>query len=292
MNIIITGGAGFIGSNLCDYLYENNKITIIDNLCTGNIKNLPHNVNFIQKDIRKLKTEDFDGVEFVFHCAALARVQPSIKDPVTYHDVNVNGTLNILECCRDAGIKRLIFSSSSSVYGNTDVFPTNENCQTNPISPYGLQKLIGEQYCKLYSHTYGLDTVCLRYFNVYGEKMPTDGAYRTAISIFMKQKLEGLPITVTNDGSQRRDFTYVKDVVMANVYAMNYKDKFNGECINIGSGNNNSINEIAGVFNSNIEYTRCVTEPLVTLADNSKAKLLLGWQPKQNVIEWIKKNYE
>jgi nucleoside-diphosphate-sugar epimerase len=292
MKIIVTGGAGFIGSNLCDYLANDYDVTAIDNLSTGDLSNLSKNVNFISKDIRSLTAADFENVITVFHCAALARVQPSIKDPITYHDVNVNGTLNVLECAKKAGVNRVVFSSSSSVYGDAKIIPTNEKHQTAPISPYALHKLMCEQYCKLYSRIYGLDTVCLRYFNVYGEKMSTNPAYSTAISVFMQQKSNNLPLTITNEGNQKRDFTYVKDVVQANVAAMLHESSFNGECINIGSGTNYSINEISQAFNHITTYIGNVLEPFETLADNSKAKAILNWNPKQNVLQWIKRYYE
>lgn len=292
MKIIVTGGAGFIGSHLYEALTNNHEVRIIDNLSTGFISNLPQNCKILQKDIREVSAKDFEDIEVVFHCAALARVQPSIANPTVYNDVNVNGTLNVLECCKQAKVKRLIFSSSSSVYGDSEIMPTAETFETKPLSPYGLQKLIGEQYCKLYSKLYSLDTVCLRYFNVYGERMPTQGSYKTAIGTFIRQKKNKEHLSITNDGNQKRDFTYVKDVVEANIKAMNYNNLFDGECINIGRGMSYSINEIAASFNCPIKYIGSVVEPRFTLADVSKAESLLQWMPSTNVLDWIKQQYE
>lgn len=289
MRILITGGAGFIGSHLYDALCVKYDVFVVDSLVTGNPANLPMSAQLVVQDIRKLTPADLDGIEIVFHCAALARVQPSIQNPMVYHDVNVNGTLNLLECCRNAKVTRVVFSSSSSVYGDKVNFPTKETAKTDPISPYGLQKLIGEQYCQLYAKLYGLDTVCLRYFNVYGERMPTSGAYRTVLGIFQQQKAAGVPLTITNDGTQQRDFTYVKDVVNANIAAMLEFENFDGESINIGSGKSYSINTIAQAFNVPVTYTGTVLEPHTTLADNTQARRKLHWEPTGDVLDWIKK---
>jgi UDP-glucose 4-epimerase len=218
----------------------------------------------------------------VFHIAAKARVQPSIADPIGFNDHNVTATLKLLESAKKAKVKRFIFSSSSSVYGNSDILPFEETMDTNPISPYALQKLIGEQYCRLYSRVYGLDTVCLRYFNVYGNRQPVQGAYCTILGIFTRQHMAGEPLTITNDGEQKRDFTHVSDVVDANIRAMesNPNISFNGGCFNIGYGKSISINEIASYFGGEKKYIGNVLEPKETLADNFKARTHLGWNPK------------
>lgn len=286
MKIAITGGAGFIGSNIYEELYKDNHIIVFDNLRTGNAKNLPNDAILIKKDINDITAKDFAKVDIVFHCAALARVQPSIRNPIIYNNTNVNGTLKVLEAAKDAGVKKLIYSSSSSVYGNTTIFPTPETEKTNPLSPYALQKLIGEQYCKLYTDLYGLKTVILRYFNVYGENMPTKGAYRTVLGIFQDLKTQNKPLTITNNGDQRRDFTYIKDVVRANILAMQ-DNVGNAEIFNIGNGKNYSINDIAKAFGGPTEFIGNVVEPNQTLADNSKAKQELGWTTTKNIIEWI-----
>jgi UDP-glucose 4-epimerase len=209
-------------------------------------------------------------------------VQPSIADPIGFNDHNVNATLKILESARKAKVKRVIFSSSSSVYGDSNSLPFEERMSTNPISPYALQKLIGEQYCRLYSRVYGLDTVCLRYFNVYGNRQPVQGAYCTILGIFTRQHMAGEPLTITNDGEQKRDFTHVSDVVDANILAMNYNPNIplNGNSFNVGYGKSISINEIASYFGGEKKYIGDVLEPKETLADNYKARVNLGWKPK------------
>ena len=227
-------------------------------------------------------------VDVVFHTAAKARVQPSIKDPITYNEQNVTGTLNILFAAHNAGVKRVIYSASSSAYGNATKFPTSETHPTNPLSPYGLQKYIGEQYCKMFSQVYGLDTVSLRYFNVYGNRMSFEGAYKLVLAVFTEQMLKNKPLTITNTGEQRRDFTWVEDVVEANILAAEHPNKLNGEVFNIGNGNNMSINEVADIFGGEKQYGKQVIEPFETLADNTKAKQVLGWSLKGNLIQWLK----
>ena len=290
--VIVTGGAGFIGSNLVDKLIERGiKVTIIDNLSTGKIENVNPKAKLHILDISRHKNQIeklMADVDVVFHTAAKARVQPSIKDPITYNEQNVTGTLNILFAAHNAGVKRVIYSASSSAYGNATKFPTSETHPTNPLSPYGLQKYIGEQYCKMFSQVYGLDTVSLRYFNVYGNRMSFEGAYKLVLAVFTEQMLKNKPLTITNTGEQRRDFTWVEDVVEANILAAEYPNKLNGEVFNIGNGNNMSINEVADIFGGEKQYGKQVIEPFETLADNTKAKQVLGWSLKGNLIQWLK----
>jgi nucleoside-diphosphate-sugar epimerase len=293
--VLVTGGAGFIGSNLIDRLIEQKvQVIILDDLSTGNQENINSKAIFHKVDISdtsKLRTgwltTIMQGVDTVFHLAAMARVQPSIEEPVPFHNVNVTGTHNLLVAARDAGVKRFVFSSSSSVYGDASI-PTSETHNLNPISPYALHKLIGEQYCKLFSTLYDIDTVSLRYFNVYGNRMNLEGAYRLAIPIFAKQILESKPLTINNDGEQRRDFTYVEDVVNANILAAKCDKKLKGEVFNIGNGNNYSVNELADMLGGEKSYGNKVTEPFETLADNTKAHQVLGWLPKGDLMKWIK----
>ena len=290
--VAVVGGAGFIGSNIVDTLVDKGiEVVVLDNLSTGYRKNVSYNAKLIECDI-STSSVDFlqktlEGCEVVFHTAALARVQPSILEPVKFDKVNVNGTVNLLKACVEAGVKRVVYSASSSCYGNCDTFPTPESYPTNPLSPYGLQKYIGELYCKMFSQVYNIDTVCLRYFNVYGERMNFEGAYKLVIAVFAEQHKKGTPLTITNDGNQRRDFTYVKDVVEANILAATYKKQLNGDVFNIGNGNNFSVNEVADIFGGEKHYFKFVLEPFETLADNTKAKLILGWKPKGNLKEWL-----
>jgi len=295
MRCIVTGGAGFIGSNLVDRLVnDNHEVIVFDNLSTGKQENINEKAKFFLVDIshqsyfedEKMK-EIMTGVDVVFHTAALARVQPSIENPIEFNNVNVGGTLNMLKACVDYGVKRFIYSSSSSVYGDVEKLPTAEEHKLNPMSPYALQKLIGEQYCKLYSELHGLETACLRYFNVYGKRMSLDGAYKLVIPIFTEQRLNGKPMTIRGDGEQRRDFTYVGDVVDANVRCMDYPLELNGDSFNIGNGDNRSVNEIANMIGGDSINVEPVIEPKETLADNNKAKRVLGFNPSITIEDWI-----
>lgn len=289
--VAVTGGAGFIGSNMVDRLIaEGKEVIILDNFSTGKRENCNPKATTYEVDLSTDHLEPFlEGVDVVFHFAALARVQPSIEDPLTFNKHNVDGTLRLLMACHKEGIKRVVYSASSSCYGNATIFPTPETHSTNPLSPYGLQKYIGEQYCKMFSEVYGLDTCSLRYFNVYGEKMNLEGAYCLAMGIFAKQMLDGKPLTITNDGNQRRDFTYVGDVVEANWLAATHSDKLNGESFNIGNGSNYSINEVADMLGGEKTYGEKRLEPFQTLADNNKAKEMLNWELKGDLPTWIEK---
>ena len=313
MKCLVTGGAGFIGSNLVDRLIDDDhEVVVIDDLSTGKEEYLNDKAVFIKYDISRTieydgdvyygLTKHFKDVDVVFHLAALARVQPSIENPIEYHKVNVDGTLNVLKASVDANVKRFVFSSSSSVYGDVkqENLPTTEESELNPMSPYALHKLIGEQYCKLFSELYGLETICLRYFNVYGERQAIEGAYSLVMGIFTNQILNNKPLTINGNGKQRRDFTYVGDVVNANIKSATTETKFNGDIFNIGNGSNRSVNELAvmmvGLPNHAGAYPRIhrppVIEPEATLADNSKAWHTLRWSPSTTVEEWFKKNKE
>jgi len=271
---IVTGGAGFIGSHIVDELIRMGvQTTIIDDFSTGKVENVNPAAYCWKQDLTTVRIDDLTqfmkGVDVVFHLAAMARVQPSIEQPIPYHDANVTATHNLLVAAADAGVKRFVFSSSSSVYGNAKV-PTSETHELNPMSPYALHKLIGEQYCKLYSFLHDIDTVCLRYFNVYGDRMALDGAYRLAIPIFATQIKEGKPCTINNDGNQRRDYTFVGDVVKANIMCAINEKSFEGEVYNVGNGNNVSVNELVDMMGGEKTYGNKVIEPFETLADNSK----------------------
>lgn len=259
-----------MGSHVTDTLIQaGHEVTIIDNLSTGKKENINPKANFLLRDIRKPIIGEYD---YVFHLAALARIQPSIKDPVLFNDTNVNGTLNVLEYCRSAGAK-LIFSSSSSVYRGD--IPSNEESPLAPKNPYALQKLICEQYIRLYAELYGLQYAILRYFNVYGPRQILEGAYAPVMGIFLRQQAAGEPLTITNDGEQRRDFTYVEDVARANLMAIDWYGTFN-----IGTGENYSVNEVAELIGGKKKYIGDVPgEVRETLADNTKA-IKKGWKPR------------
>ncbi|MBU4142746.1 NAD-dependent epimerase/dehydratase family protein [Patescibacteria group bacterium] len=288
---LVTGGAGFIGSNLVDELIvRGNEVIVIDNLSRGKLENVNPAARFYEADIRNLEQIKpfFENVDYVFHLAALPRVQPSIIDPVGAHGVNLNGTLNVLVAARDAKVRKVIYSASSSAYGDQEIMPLHEKLPVNPTSPYGMQKYMGERYCQLFSKLYNLPTVSLRYFNVYGRRQSLEGAYTLVTGIFVRQRLASQPMTITGDGEQRRDFTSVVDVVRANILAANSQKVGQGEVINIGQGNNHSVNELAQMIGGPTVNIPPRIEPRETLADNSLAKELLDWEPMVHLPEWLK----
>ncbi len=293
MKYVVVGGAGFIGSNIVDKLVEqNHEVVIIDNLSTGKMENVNPKASVEYIDISNENecpnmVEIMSGADTVFLLAAKARVQPSIENPVEYETNNTIGTLNVLKCASDAGVRRVVYSASSSAYGNTEKLPSKESDPINPLSPYGAQKYYGEVMCKMFSEVYGLETVSLRYFNIYGERQNVGGAYAMVIGIFADQKLRGEIMTINGDGEQRRDFTYVGDVVNANILASKSEKVGNGEVINIGNGDNRSINDIADMIGGERIHREPVIEPRETLADNSLAEELLGWKPTQNIEDWV-----
>lgn len=288
--VIVTGGAGFIGSNLTDTLLERGyEVHIIDNLSGGKRGNVNPKAIFHEKDIRNLAdiAPIFENAKFVFHLAALPRVQYSIEHPDITSEVNVMGTQNVLIASEKAKVARVVYSASSSVYGDSAVMPLHENLPANPKSPYGLHKYVGELYCKLWNEVYGLSTVSLRYFNVYGPKLDPDGAYALVIGKFLKQRKDEKPFTITGDGTQTRDFTHVRDVVLANILAAESENVGKGEVINIGAGKNCTINRLAELIGGEVVHIAPRLEPHDTLADNSLAKKLLDWEPVVNFEEGI-----
>lgn len=292
MKYIVTGGAGFIGSNLVDKLLsEDHQVIILDNLSTGNIENLSEKAreSFIYKDIAMALPQELDrickGCDGIFHMAAVPNVQVSIEHPVSTINHNLITTVKMLEVAKKHSIK-FVYSGSCSCYGNATTIPTNENESIKPLSPYALNKYQGEQYCKLYSKIYNIETVCLRYFNVYGCRMTQTGAYRSVLSMFFESYDRKKPLNIVNDGKQKRDFVHVFDVISANLLAMSCSNRL-GDPINIGSGQNYSVNEIAGMFGGDKQYGEKRIEPQSTLADITVAKKLLNWEPKFNLKEWI-----
>ena len=294
--IIVTGGAGFIGSNLTDALIEKgHDVLIIDNLSTGKRENINPKAKFFKADLRDFDKIQplFKDVDFVFHQAALPRIPLSIEKPIETNDINIKGTLNALVAAKEAGVKKFIYASSSSALGGAAEIPMKEDASCQPLNPYALQKYVGELYCKIFFDIYGLSTVSLRYFNVYGPRQPREGSYTPVIGIFLTQKAKGEKLTITGDGEQTRDFTHVFDVVRANILAMESNKVGKGEVINVGAGKKYSVNEIAKIVGG--ESTHIPMRPgemRDTLADVSKAKELLGWQPKITLEEGIKKLLE
>jgi len=291
IKVVVTGGAGFIGSHLTDALVKRGfDVHIIDDLSAGKLENINKGAVFHKEDIRNFEAikKIIEGSKYVFHVAAKPRVQVSIQNPRETHDINVNGTVNVLVASKDVGVKRVVYSASSSAYGEQDTMPLNEDMHAKPISPYGLQKYVGELECGVFSRVYGIETVSLRYFNVYGPCLVSEGgADDLVIERFLKQRKEGKPMTIVPDGEQTRDFTHMKDVVNANILAMLSDKVGKGEIINIGAGKNYSINKIADIVGGPKVYIEPRLEPRHTLADNRKAKELLGWEPKVTLEEGI-----
>lgn len=301
MKVIVTGGAGFIGSNIVDELVNmGHEVIVIDNESAEcheqfyyNSKAENYKLDICDyNSIRPL----FEGVDYVFHLAAEARIQPSLINPLLTVRTNALGTTTVLQCSREAGVKRVVYSSTSSAYGRKHFHilekgnGLTEDLEDDCLTPYSVSKVSGEKMCKIYSSLFGLDTVILRYFNVYGEREPTKGQYAPVIGLFLRQRSEGKPMTIVGDGEQRRDFTNIKDVVRANIMCMEYTDKLNGELFNIGTGKNYSINEISKIIEGetvNIQERK--GESRVTLACIDKAKSVLGWEAKISLEEYLKK---
>lgn len=287
---VVTGGAGFIGSHLATTLLaEGYLVKIVDNLSGGKREKIPEGAIFFEQDINDMAAlaEVMAGAELVFHLAALPRVQYSLEHPIEANRANVDGMVSMLQAAQEAGVTRVIYSASSSAYGDQTIMPLTEDMQANPKSPYGLQKYIGELYCRLWSDVYHLQTVSLRYFNVYGSGASAEGAYALVIAKFLQQRALGQPMTITSDGTQTRDFTHVRDVVRANILAAHSERVGKGEVINIGAGQNASVARVAELIGGPVEYIASRLEPHDTLADNTRAKELLGWEPTVSLEDGI-----
>lgn len=293
MKCLVTGGCGFIGSHLVDRLVElGHDVTALDDLSTGGRERLNPRAALIEGSITdaQLVEDATAGVDWIFHTAAWARILRSIHDPIGTHEVNVNGTLNVLQAARANGAGRVINSSSSSVYGDQDTHLMREDMTPNPKSPYALQKLIGEQYAVMFARLFGLEVVSLRYFNVYGPRQATEGAYTLVIPRFLKMRDAGEALTVYGDGKQTRAYTHVSDVVDANLLAAS-ADLPAGEhaALNIGSMEETSVNEIAAIIGGEVEHVipnpRGEFEERRKAADNSRAKAMIGWEPRISLSE-------
>lgn len=302
MKYLVTGGAGFIGSNLTDKLIkQNHEVVIIDNLSTGKKSNINPKAKFHHLDIcdfDKIKPV-FGDIDCVFHLAAIPRVPISVEDPVGTSKVNILGTINVFKAAVDNKVKRVVFASSSSIYGTQKELPLKESMAPNPLSPYGLQKLVGEQMAKMFVNLYKIPIVCLRYFNVYGPKIDFDSDYSLVIGKFLRLKFQKKALTIFGDGNQSRAFCYIDDVVDANIKASQSKNINGGEIINIGQEKSHSVNFLAELIGGEIQHLPPrVGDPLHTQADTTLAKNILGWSPKvefkDGVIktkEWFEKNY-
>lgn len=294
---IVTGGAGFIGSHLVQRLLATASciVHVIDNFNTGKKKNLPRNKRLFVHD-KSILDEGLDGVfagtDVVFHLAALTRPQWSINHPLESNEVNVGGTLKVLEYCKRNDVKRVVFASSSSLYGSPKNYPTKETEDPRPMSPYGLQKYLGELYCRLYERMYGLEINCIRPFNVYGERQNLSGGYAPAVPNFINNLLAGKPGKITGTGEQSRDFTYIDDIV--EIFILAATSSVHGESFNAGAGRSVTINyvyqTISRLMGRQISavYIDPVYEPKKTLADTSKARALLGWKPRVKIEDGLK----
>ncbi|OQW92606.1 MAG: NAD-dependent dehydratase [Thiotrichaceae bacterium IS1] len=299
MKTLITGGAGFIGSHLTEMLLEEgHQVVIVDNLACGRLDNLkqfqshPH-LTFNQVDItdRIALAPFFEGVHWVFHLAGRADIVPSIEDPVLYFDTNVTGTLNVLECAKMAGVKRLVYAASSSSYGIPDTYPTPESTPIRPQYPYALTKYMGEELVLHWAQTYHLPAVSLRLFNVYGPRSRTTGVYGAVFGVFLAQKIHGKPFTVVGDGTQTRDFTYVTDV--ANAFVTAAKSEVSGIAMNVGSGNHYSVNRLVKLLGGEVIYIpKRPGEPNCTFGDTTLIRNTLNWKPVVSFEEGVQRMLE
>lgn len=303
---LVTGGAGFIGSHIVERLVrEGHKVRVIDNLSTGNKENIEpflEEIEFIEGDIRDLELvrEAMEGVDYVLHQAAVPSVPRSVKDPLTTNSANVEGTLNILIAARDTGVKRVVYASSSSAYGDAPILPKHEEMKPEPRSPYAVSKLAGELYCQAFYHVYGLETVVLRYFNVFGPRQDPESQYAAVVPKFITALLRGEPTTIFGDGEQSRDFTYIENVVEANLLAAKAPDVA-GEVFNIACGERITVNELtrllAEIAGANPELKpeyapRRPGDVRHSLADISKAGRLLGYEGKVSASEGLRQTVE
>lgn len=294
MKSLVTGGAGFIGSHLVDKLLElGHEVVVIDNEYSDVHEQFywnPKAQNY-KYDIRDYENTRplYEGVDYVFHIAAEARIQPAILNPIEAVSINCVGTATVLQCSREAGVQKVMYSSTSSGYGFNQP-PNHENQPDDCLNPYSVSKVAGEKLCKMYTKLFGLKTVVFRYFNVYGERQPLRGQYAPVVGIFLRQRASGKPLTIVGDGEQRRDFTHVSDVVQANILAATkeVEDKFYGGTYNVGCGINYSINEIANAISENqINIPPRIGESRTTLANNGKLRTIFGWRPQVNLMDWI-----
>ena len=296
MKSLVTGGAGFIGSNLVDGLLSlGHEVVVIDNEYSDAHDHFywsdqTENHKFDIRDYEKTRPL-YDGVDYVFHIAAEARIQPAILNPVGAISINSVGTCTVLQCAREAGVKKLMYSSTSAGYGMNPQ-PNVETQSDDCLNPYSISKVNGEKLCKMYTDLFNLDTVIFRYFNVYGERQPIRGQYAPVIGIFLRQLVAGEALTIVGDGEQRRDFTYVKDIVNANIMAAisNADKEAYGQVYNVGSGENYSVNEVASMISDNIKYIPPrLGEARISLANVDKIYKTFAWKPQQNLEEWVKK---
>ena len=294
MKCIVTGGAGFIGSHIVDKLLEiGYKVVVIDNE-TSEVHNQFYSNE--HAEYHKLDIADYeatrplyDGIDVVFHCAAESRIQPAINNPLLAVRTNTLGTATVLQCSREANVKKVIYSSTSSGYGLANEPPLSETMPDDCLNPYSVSKIAGEKLCSMYYKLFGLKTVIFRYFNVYGPREPLKGPYAPVVGLFLRQHKAGQPLTVVPDGTQRRDFTHVYDVVSANILASIVELENYGEVFNVGTGKNHSVLELANMISNNTTMIEPrIGEAYITLANNEKIRKYLGWTPENSIEDYIK----
>ena len=303
-NYLVTGGAGFIGSHMVEALRRRgDRVRVVDNLVTGHRHNLAHidEVEFIDADLADLEVarRAMDGIEYVLHQAAIPSVPRSIEDPVTSNRANIDAALNVLVAARDAGVKRVVYAGSSSAYGNSATLPKREDMPTAPLSPYALQKLVAEQYMQMFTTLYGLSTVTIRYFNVFGPRQDPSSPYSGVISLFVRHALEGRAPTIHGDGEQTRDFTYVANVVDGALRAATAPAEASGQVINVATGHRISLNDLWRTLQriTGSALTPTYGAPRAgdvrdSLADISKAERLLGYRPVVDLETGLKSTLE
>lgn len=296
MQCLVTGGCGFIGSHVVDALLaDGHHVRVVDDLSTGDRSNLNPGAEFIQGSILdyRLVRGAADGTDWVFHLAAWPRVPRSVEDPIGTHNVNVNGALHVLQAAREVQAQRVIYSSSSSVYGDQDTHVMTEDMSPHPLSPYALQKLMGEQYATMFARLFDMQIASLRYFNVYGPRQTTEGAYALVIGKFLRQRDAGEPLTVYGDGEQTRAYTFVGDVARANLLAARADiPRGHNLILNIGTSEETSVNEVAAKIGGEVTHIipnpRGAFEERRKAADYRKAKEIIGWEPRVSFDEGMR----
>jgi nucleoside-diphosphate-sugar epimerase len=306
---VVTGGGGFIGSHIVENLVrQRNTVKVIDDFSTGkrgNVEAFKNDVEIIEADLAETKnlTQFLKGTDYVIHQAAIPSVPKSILDPLKSHNANVNGTLNLLLACRDAGVKRVVYASSSSLYGDSPTLPKHESMMPNPLSPYGAQKLFAEMYCQVFTKAYGLETVSLRYFNVFGPRQDSTSQYSGVLALFIPAVLQGRRPTIYGDGLQSRDFPYVQNVVEANLLACKVPG-IGGQVFNVACGDRITVNSMLHQINKivGVDISPVYAEPRSgdikhSQADITRAREHLGYEPKVSfeeglraTVEWYRKS--
>ena len=294
MKCLVTGGAGFIGSHIVDSLLaKGHEVVVIDNESSEVHDHFYFNekATYHKLDIADYQATRsvYDGVDYVFHCAAESRIQPAILNPLLAIRTNTLGTGTVLQCSREAGVKKIMYSSTSSGYGLVNEPPLEETMPDDCLNPYSVSKVSGEKLCKMYNDLFGVKTVIFRYFNVYGNREPLKGPYAPVVGLFLRQHRAGQPLTIVPDGTQRRDFTHVEDVVQANLLAMEVDHEHYGEVFNVGTGTNHSVLELAAMISDNtVEVEARIGEAYITLANNQKIRDILGWAPTKQIGDYVK----